>query len=607
MADDEGRGRRDRQEEEIGDRRGLTRRELLRRAALAGGGTLFYQAAGGLGMFTSLASQAPPAAPAGVGAGRTVAVLGAGVGGLTAAYRLQKLGFDCKVFEARPVIGGRSLTLRPGDVLVERPLQPYEDDGARESRQECVFRPEDARGFDRPYLNAGPGRIPSAHTHVLDLCKELGVPLEVYVMESRSNLVHGNPPSRVNRHAANDARGWIAQALFERIGTIEGLNLVQKEALMGLLIQFGSLGNGSTGELGVYVKDDRYQRSDRAGYRVLPGVRPGVKVEPLSLAEVLATRFWDTRFYQPEDFLWQPTLFQPVGGMDRIVHALADAVGRPNVRTDAAVREIRWADGKWVLRFADGSTASADVCISNVPLPLLREPLGDLDVQPFPDPLKDAFHAVFSIDATGEKGFLAPTVKVGWQAPRALWQTPDPDVDRVVPIFGGISWTTHPLTQLWYPSDRWFDELGVLTGAYNFGDDAVTWGHNSPGWRLERARDGADQLAGSAFAGGLGAGLSIAWQNIEHLRGGWAQWQNVPNGVGTYSAFLAGDPTHRFFVVGDQISQLPGWQEGAVASALQVEGKVVAGPTAFRAAAEEVDSVPDSRELVEGLLPVEPE
>ncbi|MFF2902695.1 hypothetical protein [Streptomyces sp. NPDC057966] len=28
-----------------------------------------------------------------------------------------------------------------------------------------------------------------------------------------------------------------------------------------------------------------------------------------------------TRFYQPVDFLWQPTLFQPVGGMDQVQQA----------------------------------------------------------------------------------------------------------------------------------------------------------------------------------------------------------------------------------------------------------------------------------------------
>jgi monoamine oxidase len=205
MPDDEGRGRNGGQGG-TDDGGGPTRRELLRTAAIAGGGMLFYRAAGGLGMFTSLADQMPAAIPAGAGAGRTVAILGAGVAGLTTAYTLQKAGFDCRVLEARPVIGGRSLTLRHGDELVERPLQPYRDNGRRESRQRCIFQPDDARGFDRPYLNAGPGRIPSAHTHVLDLCKELRVPLEVYVMESRSNLVLGAPPSRVNRHVAK----WCA-------------------------------------------------------------------------------------------------------------------------------------------------------------------------------------------------------------------------------------------------------------------------------------------------------------------------------------------------------------------------------------------------------------
>lgn len=579
---------------------GPTRRELLRTAAIAGGGMLFYRAAGGLGMFTSLADQMPAAIPAGAGVGRTVVILGAGVAGLTAAYTLQKAGFDCRVLEARPVIGGRSLTLRHGDELVERPLRPYLDNGRRESRQRCLFQPADSRGFDRPYLNAGPGRIPSAHTHVLDLCKELRVPLEVYVMESRSNLVHGAPPSRVNRHVANDARGWIAQELFARVGTIRGLSADQQTALRELLAQFGALDKE-----GVYAENGVYKRSDRAGFRRLPGVRPGVPVEPLSLPEVLATRFWETRFYQPEDFLWQPTLFQPVGGMDRIVHALAEEVGSRNVRTDAAATSIRYdrEAAKWWIGLTDGTTVSADVCISNVPLPLLREPLGDLDAQPFGEELKDAFATVFGIPATGQQGFLAPTCKVGWQAERALWQAPDPEANRVVPIFGGISWTSHPITQLWYPSDRYFDDLGVLTGAYNFAGAAVSFGDNSPAWRLERAREGAEQLAGDRFATGLGAGLTIAWQNVEHLRGGWAQWQEVPNPAQTYNALLEGDREHHFYVCGDQMSQLPGWQEGAVVSALHV-----AAMTGVRTyAAPQVETVPDSRLVVEGLVPVEPE
>jgi monoamine oxidase len=606
VRDDESRGRKA-GEGGIDGGGGTTRRELLRKAAVAGGGMLFYRAAGGLGMFTSLADQMPEAIPAGSCDGRTAVILGGGVAGLTAAYTLQKAGCHCTVLEARSLVGGRSLTLRHGDVLVEDPLQPYADNGQRQSTQRCVFQPSEAVDYDRPYLNAGPGRIPSAHTRVLALCKELRVPLEVYVMESRSNLVQGKAPTRVNRQVANDARGWIAQALFERVPGMPGLDAQQKVALQELLIQLGSLGNGAPkgGKRGIYAENGAYQRSDRAGFRQLPGVKEGVPVVPLSLPQVLATEFWKARFYQPEDFLWQPTLFQPVGGMDRIVHALAAAVGPRNIRTGAVVKTIEYdkAAAKWRIGLAGGETVSADICLSNIPLPLLRDPLGDLAKQPFDPTLQTAFKAVFDTPAFGVKGFLAPTTKVGWQAKRALWQEPDTAANRVVPIYGGISWTTHPLTQVWYPSDRFFDELGVLTGAYNFSDQAAAWGRYSPDWRLKEARQGAGQLGGKAFEDGLGAGLAIAWQNVEHLRGGWAQWQNVKNGTAAYNRLLEGDREHHFFVIGDQMSYLPGWKEGAVASA-QHAATSTSVPTY---SAPQVETVPDSRLLVEGLVPVEPE
>jgi monoamine oxidase len=190
---------------------------------------------------------------------------------------------------------------------------------------------------------------------------------------------------------------------------------------------------------------------------------------------------------------------------------------------------------------------------------------------------------------------------VGWQARRALWQKASED--RVVPIFGGISWTGHPMTQLWYPSDRFYDELGVLTGAYNFAPNATTWGEYTPKWRLDRAREGARELAGNDFADGLGRGLAIAWQNMPFQRGGWAQWEKVQNRLVHYNTLLDGDRTVGFYIVGDQLSQLPGWQEGAVAAALNAVS-LLAVPNFAPAA---VSAVPDSRVVVEGLIPLQVE
>ncbi len=49
----------------------------------------------------------------------TVAVIGAGLAGLTAAYRLQQRGFDVTVFETRDRVGGRVWTIRKGDYIMD--------------------------------------------------------------------------------------------------------------------------------------------------------------------------------------------------------------------------------------------------------------------------------------------------------------------------------------------------------------------------------------------------------------------------------------------------------------------------------------------------------
>ncbi|MGI8816579.1 MAG: protoporphyrinogen/coproporphyrinogen oxidase [Pseudonocardia sp.] len=49
----------------------------------------------------------------------TAAVIGAGIAGTTAAYRLQKAGFAVTLFEERTRVGGRIWTIRKGDFLMD--------------------------------------------------------------------------------------------------------------------------------------------------------------------------------------------------------------------------------------------------------------------------------------------------------------------------------------------------------------------------------------------------------------------------------------------------------------------------------------------------------
>ena len=63
--------------------------------------------------------------------------------------------------------------------------------------------------------------------------------------------------------------------------------------------------------------------------------------------------------------------------------------------------------------------------------------------------------------------------------------------------------------------------------------------------------------------------VSIAWQNIPNEGGGWANWDpHSDDHAKAYTRLLS--PDRRFFVTGDQVSQLPGWQEGAMMSAQHV-------------------------------------
>src|SRR5262245_65617361 len=64
------------------------------------------------------AAEGPKLAP-GSGRGVHVAILGAGIAGLTAAYELSKAGYRCTVLEARERAGGRVWTIRGGDSIVE--------------------------------------------------------------------------------------------------------------------------------------------------------------------------------------------------------------------------------------------------------------------------------------------------------------------------------------------------------------------------------------------------------------------------------------------------------------------------------------------------------
>ncbi|HVT61427.1 MAG TPA: FAD-dependent oxidoreductase [Thermoanaerobaculia bacterium] len=532
---------------------GWTRRRFLETVGLAGGASAVYETMTVLGLINVPEAWAgPPQLPGATGSGKSVLILGAGVGGLTLAYELSRAGFRCEILEAQERAGGRSLTARQGTVIAEE----SSDGGV--TRQECRFDP----GL---YLNMGPGRLPYHHRRVLHYCHELGVPLEIYVMETTANLFQTDRgfggKAMVNRRIANDARGYIAELLAKAVdkGSLnQELTKDDKEKLLDLLKVFGDLGVEREG--GEKCPPDSYCGSTRSGCADPLTVFTSCEPEPkLALHELLRSEFWKYRFYQPVDFEWQPTLFQPVGGMDQIVHGFTRRIGHL-IHYHSVVLAIRLLEDGVEVTVRDGQTGEttvtrADYCVSNIPLPLLKQIPANFS--------KEFKQAV-------DQGRFAPTCKVGWQANKRFWETDDE-------IYGGISWINDPITQMWYPSYDYFTANGTLTGAYNYSENAIALGRMSLEQRLVTARKGAVKLHpefGDDAIVPQRLGLSVAWQNVPFQRGGWASWGDKEGDDEAYARLL--EPDGRFHVLGDQVSTLPGWQEGAMMSAEHVLGQIAA-------------------------------
>jgi monoamine oxidase len=452
----------------------------------------------------------------------------------------------------------------------------------------------------------GPGRLPYHHRRALHYCKELEVGLEVYVMETMANLFQTDKAfggqAQIKRQIAYDMQGYIAEMLAKAVNQNAlnaTLTLEDRNRLLCLLQTFGDLGeNDRCGKCGKTKCENcnkscqacvacakqcvtcfQYSGSTRDGCEitVYEACEPGPK---LGLTDLLKSDFWQHRFYQSFEYEWQPTLFQPVGGMDKIVDGFTRKIGSL-IQYETKVLDIKISDNDVTVvveRRGKRRNIKADYCISNIPLPLLKN---------IPNNFADDF------DKAVDRCKYDPTCKLGWQANQRFWES-----DKWQ-IYGGISYTDDPITQMWYPSYDYFTRNGTLTGAYNYDDDAKAFGNMSLSDRIRTARKGAikfhpefadERLVPSDKA------ISIAWQNIPNEGGGWANWDPTSEADGiAYTRLLSPDRT--FYVAGDQVSQLPGWQEGAMMSAQhvveQIGGvKALRGPRVIRA--------PNTRRLIHG-------
>ena len=517
-----------------------TRRAFLNQVGRAGGAAAVYRTMAAMGLMPEPEPWTGPVELSPDTYGKTVLILGAGIAGLAAAYELTRSGYKCKVLEAQPHAGGRNFTVRHGSVISEESAEH----GTTE--QKCEFD-------EGLYVNLGPGRIPYHHRRMLHYCSELGVPLEIYVIQTTANFFHvqdsfGGQPL-VRRRINNDADAYISELLSKAVmqGSLDqSLDASDKEKLLGLLSVFGDLQAGKPCTPGAYCPSRNSLCEDPASVSDVCAPRAR-----LQLKDLLNSQFWQHRFYGEENYDYQPTLFQPVGGMDKIIEAFQRKVGHLinyncEVKKVQLIRdgvEIACRDRKHGREFM----MRGDYCLSSIPLPVLQKIPGN-----FSEDFKQAVN----------RGRFVPVCKVGWQANERFWES-----DKYQ-IFGGVSFTNEIIREIWYPSHGYFGKSGALVGAYVSGNDATEFGKMSCEQRLTVARS-----IGSKFHPEFAderivpskLGVSIAWHNIPSQLGGFPGFgQDRTEGRKAYLRLL--QPDGRFYVIGDQISPLSAWQEGALMS-----------------------------------------
>ncbi len=516
----------------------MTRRQLLSMIGSTAGGAAMYQAMSSLGVAAD-SNFNSPSRLTGAPAGASVLVLGAGIAGMVAAYELRNAGYRVQVLEYNGRAGGRNWTLRGGD--------RYTEMGGM--TQQCRF---DA-GL---YINPGPWRLPYHHRGMLHYCKLLGVQLESFVQNNNNAYLHasdafGGKPQRF-RSVKADYQGHIAELLAKaaQSKSLDALvTLEDREKLLDSLRSWGALDKNYA-----YIKSPA--SSDRRGYAQDPGgglSGQPVLSEPTGLSDLLDSSLWEA-LPLGDSYDMQTTLFQPVGGMGMIGQAFGREL-KPLIRYNAKVIEIHQDERGVSATFEDTSalmsrhTVRADWCVCTIPLSIL----GQIPMN-VGQPMADAIAAVP----------YAAAVKVGLQFKRRFWE----EDDR---IYGGITYTNLPISNIGYPSTGYFGSgKGVLLGAYIWGLDAMEFTAMSPEERVSKALEYGSRIH-PQYPQEFENGIAVAWHRSPFTLGCFGMWTEEARSK-HYENLCRFDG--RIVLAGEHASYLSAWQEGAVTSALDAIERV---------------------------------
>jgi monoamine oxidase len=237
-------------------------------------------------------------------------------------------------------------------------------------------------------------------------------------------------------------------------------------------------------------------------------------------------------------------MLQPKYGMDKIASAFYRNISQ-YVTTRAAVKQIRkTAEGVNIIYEKNGLSLNieADYCVCTIPATVLKDIQND-----FSSNHQDEINNFQYSNAC----------KIAFQSQR-FWEQDHS-------IYGGISWTNQDITQVWYPSNALGSEKGIIVGAYIWGyEAAINFSNQTPQQRIDSAISQGNKIH-SEYQSKVTDGVSLAWVNMPYQLGAY--------GISSAETLLT--PDDNIFFAGEHLSNLQGWQEGAILSAYNAINEIV--------------------------------
>lgn len=441
---------------------------------------------------------------------KRIAIVGAGMAGLVAAYELARAGHDAIVLEAQHRVGGRILTLR----------EPF------------------APGL---HAEAGAMRIPRTHALTLAYVERFALPLIPFTLHNPDAYCH--IAGRRHRWREVDADpGLLAGAMSPQDRALS-CNKRWEAALAPLAAEVER--GGEEAWAAIVARYDGY--STREFLEAEGWGEPAIELFGLLQNQEALMNSCFLELLREEVGRFYQDLLQIEGGSDRLPHAFVPAIGR-RIRYGARVCAIEQSERDVTLHYQTGSGRAksvADYAILTLPFPVLRHIETSV---PFSPGKRRAIRQL-RYDASA---------KIFLQFARRFWEDDDG-------IYGGGTVTDLPIRNVFYPDHGRETGRGVMLASYTWSEDAQRWGSLPPAERIVEALEDLAFIHPQANAE-FEVGASKMWHDDPYAGGAFALFEPGQQSL-LHQHVIATEG--RIHFAGEHASLAHAWIQGAIESGLR--------------------------------------